>query len=356
MRNWFLVLLGSLGVLAAEIKPEVVKTLVEVPEDEEYFLQQPASFDVDKEGSFYVVDWTARVLFKWNAEGDFERIIGAPGGGPGEFGFMGQGGPQGYLGIVDNVLYIYDGGRRAVAVFDNNGKFIDSKSLQLETGRTNSFYIAAPDSWLINHSNFMSETPALTISIYDNKDKKDNILLTRANDTFERKSSGGNVTGVVIEGFAPQLIAGYNSSNGQVVAGYGGDPFFNVYDKSGKLLKKVPVKRTRREVKKEDKDEFNEVPWIKNNQFFTVSFPERMPYYSNILPIGKDHFLVFEMSPFYRKAKGILIDDQGNTKGAFQFECGENGGLLSGSGRILRVRTDDEGFFNLEELKFKEAS
>lgn len=356
MRYWILVWLGLGSVFAADLKPQVLKTLEEPPEDAEHFLQAPASFDMDSDGSYYLVDWTARVLFKWDKDGKFDRIIGAPGGGPGEFGFMGAGGPQGYLGIVDDVLYIYDGGRRAVQVFDKNGTFQKSDGLQVQLGRTNAFYMAAGDSWIIDHSSFMKEIPALTVSLVDAKTQKESVIVERQDTSFERKSEGGRVNQVVIKGYSERLVTAFNKASNQLIVGYNGEASFTVYDQAGKVLKKVPVKRPRRDVEKEDKDEFNEQGWIKNNTFFSTAFPEQMPYYNSILPYGKNQYLVFEISPYYRRVAGMLINDKGDILGKFRFKCGENGGLLGAKGKVMRIRTDEEGYFSLEELTFNKAS
>lgn len=352
MRNWVLVWFGVCSLMAADMKINVALTLDEVSEDAEYFLQQPASFDTDSKGSFYVVDWVARVIFKWNSKGEFDKVIGAPGGGPGEFGFMGQGGPQGYLGIVEDVLYVYDGGRRAVQIFNTKGEFQKSEGLQVQLGRTNAFYIASAGKWIIDHSSFMRETPSLTVSLVDAQSQNETVVVERADTSFDRKSDGTRVTQVVIKGFSERLVTAYNQLNGQLIVGFNGEPSFSIYDLNGKLVKKVPVNRPRREVKEEDQKEFNEQGWIKNNTFFTTAFPERMPHYTGILPVGTDMFAVYEISPFNRNIDGILIDGEGTVKSKFRFSCGENGGLIGAKGKILRVRTDDEGYFNLEVLDF----
>lgn len=356
MKAWSILVFLSLGAMAAELKPNVVRTLAELPEDTEYFLQVPASFDLDSSGAYYIVDWIAQVIFKWNAEGEFQQVIGKPGGGPGEFVFMGSGGPQGYLGIVEDKLFVYDGGRRAVQMFDNKGEFLGSEGLQMQLGRTNNFFIAKAGSWVIQHGTFTQDPPMLTVSIFNTDTKKHTNVVERVDSSWERKSSGGQTTGVVIKGFSEGLVSAFNRANNQLIVGYTGEPSFSIYDLEGTLIKKVKVNRSRRDVEKKDKDEFNELPWIKNNQFFTTSFPEKMPYYNAITPVGKKHFMVYEMSPFFRNVQGVLIDDSGEVLGRFSFKCGENGSILGANGRVLRVRTDEEGFFNLEELNFSEAS
>jgi len=356
MKAWSLLVLVSLGAMAAELKPNVVRTLAELPEDTDYFLQVPASFDIDESGAYYVVDWIAQVIFKWDSKGEFERVIGKPGGGPGEFVFMGSGGPQGYLGIVENKLFIYDGGRRAVQMFDTKGEFLGSEGLQMQLGRTNNFYIADANNWVIQHGTFTQDPPMLTVSIFNTETKKHKNVVERVDTGWERKSSGGQTTGVVIKGFSEGLVTAFNRSNNQLIVGYSGEPFFNIYDLEGNHVKKVKVNRARRDVEKADKAEFDELPWIKNSQFFTTSFPEKMPYYNGITPVGKKHFMVYEISPFYRKVNGVLIEDTGEVLGRFNFKCGENGAILGANGRVLRVNIDDEGFFSLEELNFSEAS
>ena len=341
---------------AAGLGFQTVRTLEATPEDADHFLQAPASLTLDKEGNYYIADWTARVVFSWDAEGKFRKIYGQPGEGPGEFVFNSIGGPQGYVGAVGDQLYVFDGGKRGVEIFNGDGKYQDSLKLKIQAGRTNSFFITPSGRFVIYHASFMKETPTVEVALLDEEGGLMKTLESFEDTSFERKGENGRVSGIVIKAYDPRLTIGYNAGNDQVLVGNTGKSFFNVYSAEGELVRKVEVKLIREEVQKEDISEFEEQPWIKNNRFFSASFPDLMPFYEAILANGDDQYLVYKESPQFHRIRGILVDQSGKTLGRLQYTIGENGTLLGSHGRLLAVETDEDGEYLLREVKLGSGS
>lgn len=349
-----LVIAGHLFGGRLELSP--VKDLDPIPDDSEYFLQIPASLAIDSKGNYYVADLVARVVFSWDAEGRFRRVIGKPGKGPGEFSFFSTGGPQAYLGLVDDRLYVYDGGKRAILAFDSDGNFIESKVLNLQAGRTQSFHVTPNNQFVVHHSSFMREKPVIEVALYNAGGKLVKLLKSIEDDTFERKGGSGNVRGVVIKGYSPRLVTNLNAKGGEILLGFTGDPSFEIYDLSGNLKSKVRLGLPRQDVSKEDTAEFDELPWIKNSSFFSAKYPDKLPFYDRVLPIRGRGFLVFSESPFYHRIRGILVDSSGKTMGRVEMKCGENGTLLGADDRVVAIRTDEDGDFILQEMTIDDRS
>ncbi len=348
--RFFIFLLVSGHLFAAKLELNPIRSLEPVPEDSEYFLQLPSSFALDPEGNYYLADLLGRIVFSWDAEGRFRRAIGKPGNGPGEFSFFSTGGPQAYLGVAEDKLFVYDGGKRAILAFDFEGNFIESKTLNLQAGRTQSFHVTPKNQFVVHHSSFMRENPVIEVALLNAAGEQIKILKSIEDDTFERKSDGRNVQGVVIKGYSPRLVTSLNAKDGEIVLGYTGEPSFEVFDLAGNLKSKVTLTLPRQDVTREDTDEFDQLPWIKNNSFFSAKYPEKLPFYDRVLPVGDRGFLVFSESPFYHRIRGVLVNTAGKTLGRVEMKCGENGTLLGANDRILAVRTDDEGNYILQEV------
>lgn len=328
----------------------VVKTMEPVSDDSEYFMEMPAGMAYSPAGGYYVVDIGARVVFHWNLDGSFAGTIGRPGAGPGEFGFMGMGGPQGYITLVNDTLYVYDGGRKVLQSFDLEGKFLGSKTLTMNAGRTNAFYITPDENYLIHHKSFASDPPKVEVMLTNDKGEETKKIVSMEDTTFRREGSDRANMKIVIMGYSEDVISNYNVATGELMVGHSGKPEFDIYDSNGKLIKNVRIDMPRLEVTATAREEYDQMPWIKNSNFFKTDFPEMMPYYNNILPIGKSGFLVYNLSPHYRNVVGFKIDRNGKVLDRFEMACGENGLLAGAAGKIVSIRTDDWGDFIIQEL------
>ena len=178
-------------------------------------------------------------------------------------------------------------------------------------------------------------------------------LFTLADNSSEEVSDGGRVTGVVIKAYSPELASAFNPVNGELVLGYMGQPQIGLYNLEGRELSTIKLPLMQRDVDPADRHEFKELPWIKNSTFFRTAFAEKMPFFNRVLPVGTDRYLVYNESPFYHRIEGLFVDRQGAVLKRVRYHCGENGGLMGFRGRILSVRTDEDGAFIIEEVTIR---
>lgn len=85
------------------------------------------AFQVDDEGNLWILDSKIGNIKKYNERGDLVFSFGRKGDGPGEFMA-----PFGFFISKDNI-YVVDPKRRAIFIFDKNGKFKDS--FKIKDGR-----------------------------------------------------------------------------------------------------------------------------------------------------------------------------------------------------------------------------
>ena len=325
-----------------------------LPEKTTQFLQSPAALEVDTNNHVYVVDWVARVVFHWDEKGQFVNVIGTPGQGPGEFGFSNQGGPQGYIRTLGEYIYVYDGAKNSVLKFDRQGQFQSSQVLELKTGRTNDFYVLNNGAYVVANQNFMKQIPTRALTLYGKDGTLVKDLIEIADTTFARENDGTRVTGITIKAYSGTMASSYNAEKGELIAAFTGEPAFTILNEMDEQKIKYNVGLVQQDVTNEDKDEYNELPFIKNNPFFKTTFPEKKSFFDGILPVSNEGFLVFSITPHSRKATGLFVDRKGKTLGKFTFDCGEGGSLQGSRGRIFGIYLDSEDEFSISELKLKQ--
>ncbi|MCB1051445.1 MAG: 6-bladed beta-propeller [Acidobacteria bacterium] len=330
---------------------DVALTLEPVPDTAESYLQNPGDICVDSLGRIHVLDLSAKTIFVWDAKGKFIGQYGSPGQGPGEFSFGGNmGGPQGYLADVGGTLFVYDGGPRMMSTFSKDLKFEKAESFLLESGRVNFLRRISADQTLVFYASFFSETPFERIAIYGSDMKPLKIFKEYPDETWHYTGSG-NQRQVVLHIYGPSTAVALNQKTGEVIIGNSSKPSFDVFDMQGNLKQTVRVALSQKEVTKEDKDEWNENSWFKNQNFFKVEFPAEKAFYDQILPVGDRGYLVFLRSPNAVRCEGIYVDREGKTQKPFNLVCGNGGNMMGSMGRVFAVRLEEDEMV-IQELKF----
>jgi len=91
----------------------------------EAMFQNIVSLVIDDAGNIYILDKKAANIKIFNKDGNFLKIIGRRGEGPGEFAA-----PENGALSPNNELYIYDSRRSIIQVLDTDGKFIKQMPIQ----------------------------------------------------------------------------------------------------------------------------------------------------------------------------------------------------------------------------------
>ena len=344
-----LVTILTLLVFDGPVSLKTAVTLEPLPEDGEYFFQAPSSFDIDRDGNYYVLDAEAGTIFTWSKTGNYLKTIGKPGEGPGEFQFSGRGPAYGFVSAADDQLVVYDPRKTSLQLFDFNGNF--QKAIPLGGGRGRMMYFTetSGDQFLSFKRTRLDEGFFALIQIIDPEGKVVKELERRKDDSFS--VSGNRNSGrrrFSIKPYNPQLGMGYDRKSGELAIGFSGEPSFDVIDKDGKK-RRIKVPLAQRDVNQEAKDEylkrFESMP--RTPEF---EWPDKMAYYTHLVILGDKGFLVYSQSPHYGNLSGVRLDKQGKTLGRFEQKCGVGGSLMVSAGRVLLVSTNEDDEFELREV------
>lgn len=337
-------------LLAANLELTNVKTMESIPEDLDLFLERPYHMDLDDQGNLYVVDLDAAKVFVWNSQGQFKGHFGKKGEGPGEFAFMGSaGGPHGYVSIVGQDVYVYDGGKRTLSVFGTDMTFKSRENFKIPGGRAETFKILEDGRILLYNSSYFSDVPYKKVAFYTKEMDELKVIYKAKDETWEYGEENGSRK-VILKIFSPEIFVRYDDFNDQVIVGNPSQPKFEIYNKEGDLEKTVEVKLVQRDVTRADIDEFESQDWISQQNFFRMTYADKMPFYTGVLPYKDKGFLVFSQSSVYGNVEGILVDRDGKTKGRFTMKLGEGGQMVAIDGRLFVVQINETGDIEVGEI------
>ena len=94
---------------------------LEIEESEGIIFNRLVDIAIDSENNIFILDIEEKFLYKFSQEGKFQKKIGRPGQGPGEF----EEPCSVFIDAKDNI-YILDSQNRRIEVFKNSGNFIKS--------------------------------------------------------------------------------------------------------------------------------------------------------------------------------------------------------------------------------------
>jgi len=108
------------------LKQELLITDENLPD--EMFFENPREVTVDNEGNIYIVDYHAHHIKKFDAKGNFLKLLGREGEGPGEFI-----GPY-RITFAKGRLIVYELNKRRLNTLDTDGNPIDSALIENTEG------------------------------------------------------------------------------------------------------------------------------------------------------------------------------------------------------------------------------
>ena len=319
-----------------------------IPEKYDVYLQRPTSLAFDDDNNLYVLDIEARLVFVWDQNGHFSGILGQPGEGPGEFSFAEWNYHQAHISCLEDFIYVFDGGRKRVLIFDADRQFLRSVPLPDFKGRVRYFGMTHDGHALVVGQEYLNRThPTIHAMLYGSDWQLQKELKDHPDKSFEIKEDGR----IAIHVFEPRLVSYCDPIRDEIILGFGGKNWFDIFDAEGNHKKRVSFQMSRRKVEQDDIEEYKRSSFLREQNHFVLSFRDWWPFYQQVLPYGSSEYLIVNVSSVDKVVSGIMIDRDGNTLDQVELACGENGGLFGSRGKIIAIRNDDEGDFVLEQWR-----
>jgi len=265
----------------------------DVEGDENYMFGESVNFNTDEDGNFYVADYDAHRILKYDSEGKYLLAFGREGQGPGEFQSLSV--PR---FDKNNNLYITDARNRRISFFDKDGKYL--KQIRMTEIHINPF-INSKGLILANKFDTSEEgnTQKRTI-IYGLFDDKFNLVVELYKDETEFPlptgmdvSSMADYIGKVYSllAFRPQVITKL-ANDDSIYLGYPDKYEINVYSQEGKPVRTITRKYDPIPVNKKDEESFAKLagenlpnpPFtedIKNKALQKIKYPKYKPAYQS---------------------------------------------------------------------------
>jgi hypothetical protein len=344
-----------------ETKMQIVFTeelsIGEVEGDENYMFGQNIFFNTDEDGNFYVSDFDAHRIQKYDPDGKYLLTIGREGQGPGEFGI---------LSLIrfdkENNIYINDAGNNRISFFDKDGKYI--KQISMTERFANLIYNSK--GFFIGNKFSISEegNTQKQIQLHGLFDDESNLAaellkietefpLPMGTDLSDMAEYIGKVFSIAA--YRPQVITTV-ADNDFIYLGYPEKYEINVFSPEGKLVKKIKREYDPIPVSKKDKDSFvkmvsEDLPSIftedlKEKAFKNVKYPKYKPAYQGFTLMENGWLCVIVNSVEDEYTLFDLFDQEGKYIAHFKTPVPAEG-LLAGflffkNGRAYSVVTEDD--------------
>jgi hypothetical protein len=150
------------GGWSEEEAPQLVEELRigTIDGEESYQFGRIASLDVDMDGNIYVLDYQAREVKAFDANGQFIRRMGRPGSGPGELGM------SAFLLVLGDSVAVMDTGNRRLQWFGPDG--VQAGNSPLPLGSLGLRSLPGTDQLIVQYRNLSSSSIEAALLPCDN--------------------------------------------------------------------------------------------------------------------------------------------------------------------------------------------
>jgi len=344
----------SLSGLDGPLTPRIGLVLDPIPEETGLYMEYICSLNQDEQGRFYGLDLRAKTVFVWDRSGKYLRNFGEPGMGPGQFSFTEDSIASTYATVVNNRYYVFESHHQIIDTFTLDGTFVERQRFRGNGGLAWNFASTKSGNFIIQQVQVFSKDPGSDVRLYDAHFKELAMLSHVGEKSFIPNYRNGKFEGYVVHAFAARQIAYSDPSNNEIIVGNNLAPEFDIFDNNGKKIRTIKYNTSRREVTKEDRNEFKMQelgPYV-----LRIQFPNEHPWYDFITPAAGKRYLIFNMSPVHRNLRGLMVDASGKIHGRLNYSLGEEGKFFAVSGRVFVNVLDIEDEYKIQELIFDSAS
>jgi hypothetical protein len=249
---------------------------------EEYLFQQIGAIEIDDAENIYISDWKESHIKLFDKNGFYIRTQGRRGQGPGEFERINR------LQIINNKLCVFDGNRKQLSIFDENGGY--EKSILLQKISPLDVLINSEGNYLVKAVRLdpLSAKAAIAVNLYDSELT---LIKTLATDPPQD----------VLTPFQPYLEWGL-IENG-LILGRNDSYSFSIYDPQGEIQRKISREYRPVPVSQEEKKMALRALQQPGNK----EVPSYHPAYGSLITDHEAHIIV-QTNERPKKGKGRYYD------------------------------------------------
>lgn len=314
-----------------------------IPEETEIYLQSVHDITTAPNGETFVLDGESGRIHIWDPAGGYVRSFGNKGEGPGEFNFRNN---SNALVYRDNTLFVFDSETGRVTIFDEAGTYL--RAFYMDMGRKTVPLFDVVDAQTILANNTAWEGALRRFATYNTEGKLTKTLHQIDDETWRYTEENGQRKVILII-YETTVITGFDDTRGEVLIGDNAGTKVQISDLQGKPLRELSLALVRHELTREIRRSWEEMPWFKQQSFYKLQFPERLPTYNRI--VSFDEGFAFYMEVYgERESRGIVTDKNGKTLRHFHTFFGEGGGIYGTNGALYTVRSDDMGDLTIRRV------
>ena len=308
-----------------------------IPTDSDLFLLGVDDIAVGSDGRTYVLDSRSYRIHVWNADGGYLKSFGKQGQGPGEFDFQNN---SNALEFQGNNLYVFDSATGKVTILDEEGGYFHAFTLDVGRRLVPLFAVVDPETLLIGNASW-GDPGFRRLATYDTSGELKRNLVQIEDKTWRNTTENGqrHVTLII---YSTTLMTGFDDMRGEVLTGDNATNKVQISDLNGKPIRELSLELVRGDMTPEIKKNWLEMPWFKQQSFYKLDFPKRLPTYNQIVCFDEG-FAFFVQVTTDKVSKGIITDREGKTLRRFDTVFGQSGGLFGSNGELFTVRADDLG-------------
>ena len=306
----------------------------------EAMFQNIVSLVIDDAGNIYILDKKAANIKIFNKDGNFLKIIGRRGEGPGEFAA-----PENGALSPNNELYIYDSGRKTIHVFSIDGKFKTQIPFTMPWFEGPKF---TSKGEIIASHGVMAENPKFVLKKFNNE-----------------MESVFTYTSIPMLKFPKVNIFVYTFNidlrwevgpKSEIVWGVMTSPKYDLYvhDEDGKYIKKItkeftPTELTKVEYKRLMKKWFGKVPTTKQ---FDLIIPKNYPPFQGFILDEEGRIFVHRFVEVEKSKKHYfdVFDDEGKYITKITFDEKFLFGTFKNK-KLFAIEEDEDGYKYVRRYK-----
>jgi len=314
-------------------------------------LYKPRKILVDKQGNIYVSDAADLSIKVFNKNGTYLFSIGKKGSGPGEFQVIGS-----MKFLPDNNLVVLDWQLRRVSFFTIRGKFL--QSFQMKNNLSGIFLTT--DSTITCRENIYSENKKLYIKSFDFDGNEKLLWGEFKPPEFKMLKSGNTMFGINVP-YLPCSIFTGDEKNGWLYHCLNSNYLIEVFDKKGKLFRKIEKSYKPVPVTSADKEEYIKAFKDNPNKVFVkmareVKLPRVKTITEYMIVDEKGNLWVETMEMKKKEGKEFYAYDIFNTKGFYimRIWLHTTPGVFAG-GYMYSIVRDKSGVASVIRYRMKEV-